>query len=368
MMRLAQSDERSGAVLLVDDEAALRHVRSRGSFETKTTRSPKHRPAKKRSRRSTSTPFDVIVCDIGMPEMPDGMTLLRLVRERDPDLPVVLLTGSPDVATAVKAVGYGAFEYLTMPDDLHRLKESVARAISQRHDSTIRRRLVESAQAKERRTPTGPIATGALVADRYRVGRLLGYGGMGTVYEARREDLAGMPVALKVLHERHVARADHVQRFRREAEVVARINHPNIVKVIDFVASDGEPPCFVMELLEGETLAAAIAHDLPFSEQRVAFVAVQVLGRRSAQRTPSTSLHRDLKLRKYFSHEHLGRERRREAPRLRRRQARSIRRRAEAHRDGHHPRNVWPALHGSRIRAHGEGVGISRATSTRSVA
>lgn len=58
--------------------------------------------------------FDFILSDIVMPDM-DGVSLLRAVRERDLDVPVVLVTGSPRVETAAKAVEYGALRYLVKP-------------------------------------------------------------------------------------------------------------------------------------------------------------------------------------------------------------------------------------------------------------
>ncbi|HOU89762.1 MAG TPA: EAL domain-containing protein [Polyangiaceae bacterium] len=68
-------------------------------------------------------PFDAVLSDITMPSM-DGIQLLREIREHDLYVPVVLMTGEPAVSTAVKAVEYGAFHYLTKPvamDELHRV-------------------------------------------------------------------------------------------------------------------------------------------------------------------------------------------------------------------------------------------------------
>ncbi len=73
--------------------------------------------------------FDVIVSDIAMPGM-DGIQLLREVREHDLHVPVVLVTGAPAVATAAKAVEYGAFQYLTKPvanEDLESITERAVR-------------------------------------------------------------------------------------------------------------------------------------------------------------------------------------------------------------------------------------------------
>lgn len=59
----------------------------------------------------------VVVSDISMGEM-SGIELLRNVREHDPDLPVVLVTGCPEIGTATKALEYGAFRYLIKPVDV----------------------------------------------------------------------------------------------------------------------------------------------------------------------------------------------------------------------------------------------------------
>src|SRR6266540_3587428 len=74
-----------------------------------------------------SAAFDVIVSDIGMPNM-DGLTLLRAIRARDLDVPVVFMTGSPTVETAVAAMEHGAFRYLLKPVDGRELADVVDRA------------------------------------------------------------------------------------------------------------------------------------------------------------------------------------------------------------------------------------------------
>jgi EAL domain-containing protein (putative c-di-GMP-specific phosphodiesterase class I) len=72
--------------------------------------------------------FDVILSDIAMPAL-GGIDLLRVVRERDLDVPVVLLTGDPDIETAAKAVQYGAFRYLIKPINVQSLRRTVEQAI-----------------------------------------------------------------------------------------------------------------------------------------------------------------------------------------------------------------------------------------------
>jgi EAL domain-containing protein (putative c-di-GMP-specific phosphodiesterase class I) len=66
------------------------------------------------------TDFDVVISDVAMPGL-DGLALLRAVRERDLDVPVILVTGAPDVQAASRAMEYGAFRYLTKPVELSTL-------------------------------------------------------------------------------------------------------------------------------------------------------------------------------------------------------------------------------------------------------
>ena len=94
-----------------------------------------------------------------------------------------------------------------------------------------------------------------LVLARYQIRRKLGEGGMGVVYEA---DDTRLPrkVAIKVLHED--ATGDDRARFKREARAASALNHPNIVTVHD-IESTTERDFIVMELVEGESLAAILA-------------------------------------------------------------------------------------------------------------
>jgi tRNA A-37 threonylcarbamoyl transferase component Bud32 len=93
---------------------------------------------------------------------------------------------------------------------------------------------------------------GDLIADRYEVEELVGRGGMSSVYKAR-DTLLERNVALKILHERHLEDEEYVERFRREARIVAQLSHPNIVTVIDRGEADGTP-FIVFEYVDGKTL------------------------------------------------------------------------------------------------------------------
>lgn len=92
------------------------------------------------------------------------------------------------------------------------------------------------------------------VVDRYRVLRLLGRGGMGSVWLAERSDgQFGRQVALKVL-DRGVDREETRRRFQREREILARLDHPDIARLLDGgVTADGRP-WFVMEAVDGQAI------------------------------------------------------------------------------------------------------------------
>jgi serine/threonine protein kinase len=109
----------------------------------------------------------------------------------------------------------------------------------------------------------------------FRVLELLGEGGMGTVYRVEHVALA-RTYALKVLRPKVIERdPTAAQRFLREARTAARVRHPNIVDVFDFGHLGDGRPYFVMELLEGESLADRVARG-PLPPHEVVVIAWQL--------------------------------------------------------------------------------------------
>src|SRR5215475_973173 len=99
---------------------------------------------------------------------------------------------------------------------------------------------------------------GETLDGKYRIDQQLGAGGMGNVYLATHLGTTRV-VAVKVIAPKWAADPQFLARFQREAQACGRLRHPNIVNVTDFGISQttkGRVPYLVMELLDGETLAA----------------------------------------------------------------------------------------------------------------
>ncbi|HZL20231.1 MAG TPA: EAL domain-containing protein [Polyangia bacterium] len=124
-------------VLVVDDEpvTARGYARALAAAGYKVSVAHDGREA---AAMAKATPFDVIVSDIAMPDM-DGLALLRTVREGDLDVPMIFMTGSPALESALAAIEYGAFRYLLKPVAPDAMLEVVGRAVRVHRLARVRR-------------------------------------------------------------------------------------------------------------------------------------------------------------------------------------------------------------------------------------
>jgi EAL domain-containing protein (putative c-di-GMP-specific phosphodiesterase class I)/ActR/RegA family two-component response regulator len=128
-------------VLLVDDDAAVRNALRR-VLERRGYRVFACSSGSEALEHLSTGGYDAMVSDVRMPGM-SGLRLLRAVREHDLDLPVILVTGNPDLASATEAVEYGAFQYLIKPVESDRLDEAVDRAAAIGRMARVKREYVE---------------------------------------------------------------------------------------------------------------------------------------------------------------------------------------------------------------------------------
>ena len=132
---------------------------------------------------------------------------------------------------------------------------------------------------------------GQLIKERYEIVELLGEGGMAFVYKAKDMQLKRM-VAIKTLKPNYVEQTTFVERFKREAQTAANLNHPNIVQIFDWGIE--EEPYFVMEYIEGNTLTSIISNRKTISLSDILFIGAQVANGLQAAHSQGL-VHRDIK-------------------------------------------------------------------------
>jgi EAL domain-containing protein (putative c-di-GMP-specific phosphodiesterase class I) len=135
-------------VLVVDDEEALlrAHERTLSKVGYQVEMAANGLAA---TRALDRTSFDVILSDIDMPGM-NGIALLELVRQRDLDVPVVLITGNPSTETAIRAMEHGALRYLVKPVQSDVLVKTVGDAVRLHRIARAKRQALELAGGVDR--------------------------------------------------------------------------------------------------------------------------------------------------------------------------------------------------------------------------
>src|SRR5579862_8272924 len=137
------------------------------------------------------------------------------------------------------------------------------------------------------------VTIGQMIDSKYRIVRMLGEGGMGTVYEGQNVRI-GHRVAIKVLHTDLASRSDILERFEREAQAAGRIGSEHIVEVYDLGELPGGVRYMVMEYLDGENLATRLERDGRMAPQQMAPIFGHVLEGIGAAHAAGI-IHRDLK-------------------------------------------------------------------------
>ena len=132
---------------------------------------------------------------------------------------------------------------------------------------------------------------GQIIKERYEITQLLGEGGMSFVYKAIDKQLQ-RTVAIKTLKPVYVEQEKFVERFKREAQTAANLNHPNIVQIFDW--GIGDEPFFVMEYIEGSTLTSIISKKRTLSISDILFIGAQVSSGLQAAHSQGL-VHRDIK-------------------------------------------------------------------------
>jgi len=137
------------------------------------------------------------------------------------------------------------------------------------------------------------LTVGAVFAGRYRIVELLGQGGTGSVFVAE-DAVSGVQVALKVLRADTQLPGDIRRRFEREAQTIAQLDHPHLVRLEQFGFDEDGHPFMALELVRGGTLGHAIVDDGSMPEAEATRLAGQIAGALHAAHRLDI-VHRDLK-------------------------------------------------------------------------
>ena len=133
-----------GRILIVDDELVVRDSLSKW-FASEGYQARPAGGAREALEAIQGLEFDIALLDIKMPGM-DGMELQKRLRDADPDLTVIIMTGYASVETAVQALKHGAYDYITKPVDPDELSHLVAKALEHRRARPEVARLRENQQ------------------------------------------------------------------------------------------------------------------------------------------------------------------------------------------------------------------------------
>lgn len=137
------------------------------------------------------------------------------------------------------------------------------------------------------------LSTGTTIGGRYQIIRVLGTGGMGSVYLAQNTSIE-QKVAIKVLESHFFHQPMQVQRFMREARAICKIHHENVIYLSDFGYTDDQIPFIVMEYLEGEDLLHTLKREGSLSWQQGFNIMRQICAGLEAAHSCGV-VHRDLK-------------------------------------------------------------------------
>ena len=129
--------------------------------------------------------------------------------------------------------------------------------------------------------------------NQYRLGRPLGFGGMGEVYLAE-HNLLKRPCALKIIRPEKAADARSLARFEREVHALARLSHPNCVEIYDYGRADDGTFYYVMEYLPGRNLEELVERHGPMPPGRVIYLLRQAC-EALAEAHEAGLIHRDIK-------------------------------------------------------------------------
>lgn len=138
-------------ILIIEDEQAIRNVlKNIITDEDKSFQVFEAEDGEQGLEKIKETDFDLVICDIKMPKK-DGLEVLELALNINPDLPFLMISGHGDIETAVDSIKKGAYDYISKPPDLNRLLNSVRNALDRKSLLKQNRTLQDENKALKRK-------------------------------------------------------------------------------------------------------------------------------------------------------------------------------------------------------------------------
>ena len=227
-------------ILIIDDDEGVREFLS-NALEEKSYSVSVVSTVNEAIKLLKKNTFSIVLSDVNMPDV-FGMDFLSSFKKNYPKTSIIMITGAPNVEDAVKAVKYGAFDYLSKPIPVNKLYERIEAALD-KYSATQ-----ETSQNSQQIDSTNPSNQG------YNVIKTLGAGTMGVVLLVEKENKR---YAMKILRNEYDASDKNlkIKRFLREAEILSQIDHPNVIKIYEYGISEAEDiPYIIMEFMPGKPL------------------------------------------------------------------------------------------------------------------
>jgi CheY-like chemotaxis protein len=308
-----QPDSSKGRVLIVDDTPAnlalLAEMLMHRGYDVSVATNGSRALA-----LVNAVPPDLVMLDVAMPEM-DGYEVCRRLQAQSSSarIPVIFLSAHDEAKDKVAAFHAGGRDYVTKPFHVEEVMARVetqltiarlTNELTRRNEELARRN--EELLASQRRTDMvfaafSDLLPGKVLDGKYLLGEKIGAGGFGTVFRAQHVPLQ-RAVAVKVFrpapgNDTQVG----LERFRAEGASACRVEHPNVVAVLDSGTSEGGIAYLVMELLDGRSLAEELATCGRMSVTRCVEIAVPVC-LALAEAASRQMVHRDIKPSNVFLH------------------------------------------------------------------
>ena len=261
-------------ILVVDDEESILHLIERQLMALPFIVIPTSSPAEAIHILQTRE-ISVLLCDLNMPHI-DGNKVLSAAKEANPNVVSLVITGAADQTATIRAINEGGvWKFIIKPWQGKELADIVSDAV-RRYAMFSRQQTQLEALAKDippiAKKPLdneliNPMQTDikdstqlkklseqerdTLLGRRYKLGKILGEGGTGTVYKAH-DQLLNMPVAIKMLGSRFTVDTPIINALKHEARIAMQLSHRHIVRIHN-LQTEKKRFFLVMEYVNGQT-------------------------------------------------------------------------------------------------------------------